>query len=203
MRLIIGLIIFSFLCFSCNSKNAKPSNNVKSTSQKPSPTLNGEPLVQIEQLLSNEGYINIPLNIVEQTSKNGYLVNRIQAMSKDNLLELVVSLKEGITNNSILVDGIIFESTGPKSDRLLTVLAQKYQINSDILTMNSKQVFTCANLNRTNIDYQSGTPKFKIFLEGDGEVAELYVNFDFKKGLIYLNEKDIQYRNALINILKE
>lgn len=210
MRLIIGLIILSLTCFSCNSNDAKTTKNTKSTSQ-PIPTKNGQPLIQVERLLSNEGFINIPMNIVEQTSKDGYLVNKVQAMHKDDLLELIVSLKEevpagfvdGKSKNTFLVDGIIFESTGASSDRLLTTLAQKYQINSGILTMKSKQVFTCVNLNKAPVNYQSGTPKFKIFLEGGSEVAELYVNFDFKKSLIYLNEKDPQYREGVINLLGE
>ncbi len=212
MRLITGLIILSLGYLGCNSKDAKPSKesrpaptSVPAPAKQPAPT--GQPLIQIERLLSNEGYINIPLNIVEQTSKDGYLVNRIQAMSKNDTLELLVSLKEGLTaessENKFLVDGIVFESTGPKSDRLLTALAQKYQINSGKLTMKSKQVLTCVNLNKTAVDYQSGTPKFKIFLGGEGEVAELYVNFDFKKSIIFLNEKDPQYRDALINLLKK
>ncbi len=210
MRLIIGLIILSFVCFSCNSNDTKTTNNTASTSQ-PKTTKTTKPLIQIDQLLSNEGYINIPLNIVEQTTKDGYLVNRVQAMYKDDLLELLVSLKENVPagfvdempKNTFLVEGIIFESTGPKSDRLLTTLAQKYQINTGKLTMKSKQVFTCANFNRTPIDYKSGNPKFKIFLEGGGEVAELYVNFDFKKSLVYLNEKDPQYREGVIKLLGE
>lgn len=210
MRLIIGLIILSFVCFGCNSNDSKPSNISKPTSQVNS-TENAEPLIQIDQVLSNEGYINIPLNIVEQTKKDAYISYKVRAMSKNDMLELIISLKEGVPagfvdgvpKNSFLAGGIIFESTGPKSDRLLTALAQKYKINSEKLVMQSKQVFTCANLNQTAVDYQSGTPKFKIFLEGGTEIAELYVNFDFKKSIIYLNEKDPQYRNALINLLKE
>ena len=202
--------MLSFVGFSCNSNDAKTHKNTKSTSQVMA-TKNGKPLIRVDQLLSNEGFINIPLNIVEQTSKDGYLVNRLQAMFKDDLLELIVSLKEGVPagfedgvpKNTFLVDGIIFESTGLNSDRLLTTLAQKYQINSGKLTMKSKQVFTCANLNNTAVDYQSGNPKFKIFLDGGTEVAELYVNFDFKKSTISLNEKDPQYRDGVINLLGE
>lgn len=202
--------MLSLVGFSCNSNDAKTSKNTKPNSQVMA-TKNGKPLFRVDQLLSNEGFINIPLNIVEQTSKDGYLVNRLQAMFKDDLLELIVHLKEdlpagsvdGVPKNTILVDGIIFESTGSNSDRLLTTLAQKYQINTGKLTMKSKQIFTCVNLNKTAVDYQSGNPKFKILLEGGAEVAELYVNFDFKKSTIFLNEKDPQYRDEVINLLGE
>ena len=202
--------MLSFVCFSCNSNDSKSINKPKPTNA-PTISINGKSLIQVDHLLSNEGYINIPLNIVEQTRKDGYLVNRIQAMFKDDLLELIVSLKEGVPagmvddapENIFLMDGIIFESTGPSSDELLTILAQKYQINAGRLTMKSKQVFTCANLNKIPVDYESGTPKFKIFLEGGTEVAELYVNFDFKNATISLNEKDPQYRNAVIKLLGE
>ena len=208
MRLITGLVILTFFFYSCNPKESRSSKNSELTSQL-QPTKTGKPLIQIDRLLTNEGYNNIPLNIVAQTSQDGYLVNKIQAMSKSDTLELIVSLKEGIpagdegSGNGLLTDGIIFESTGTKSDRLLTALAQKYQLNSGKLTMKSKQAFTCANLNDAPVDYQSGTPKFKIFIGNKQEVAELYVNFDFKKSIVFLNEKDPQYRDALLNLLKE
>jgi|GEM_PF-3203479 len=208
MRLITGLIILSFACLSCNSKDSKSPKKSTPTSQ-PNPSKTGKPLIQIDRLLSNEGFINIPLNIVEQRNEDGYLINRIQAMSKNDTLELIVSLKEGVPagivdeKSSILEEGIIFESTGPKSDRLLTALAQKYQINSEKLTMKPKQTFTCVNLNRTAVDYQSGTPKFKILLRRERVLAELYVNFDFKKSTISLNEKDPKFRDALLEILKK
>lgn len=200
----------SVVSFSCNSNEAKTQKNTKPKSQVMA-TKDGTPLIQVDHVLSNEGFINVPLNIVEQTSKDGYLVNRLQAMFKDDLLELMVSLKEdvpagfegGVPKNNFVVDGIIFESTGSSSDRLLTTLAQKYQINSGNLTMKSKQVFTCVNLNETAVDYQSGNPKFKIFLEGEKEVAELYINFDFKKSTISFNEKDPNYRDRIINLMGE
>jgi len=213
MRLIIVLIMLSFVCISCNSKDSKSANNSKPTSPAIQQTASKteKPLVQIDQLLSNEGFINIPLNIVEQHNKDGYLINRVMAMSKNDTLELIVSLKEGLPiglgdgapENRFIGDGIIFESTGLKSDQLLTALAQKYEINSGRLTMKPRQAFICVNLNATAVDYQSGTPKFKIFLKDQREVAELYVNFDFKNSIIFLNEKDPQYRNALINIMKK
>jgi len=210
MKLITELIILTLVCFSCNANDATPSNKPMPASQ-PNSAKTEKPLIQIDQLLSNEGFINIPLNIVEQRNKDGYLVNKIQAMSKNDTIELIVSLKEGIPaglmdgtpENKFLADGIIFESTGPKSGRLLTALAQKYEVNSGKLTMKSKQIFTCANLNETAVDYQSGTSIFKIFLQGETEVAELYINFDFKNSTISLNEKDPQYRDALINIMKK
>lgn len=209
MRIFI-FIILTVAFFSCNTKDSKPAGITPPTTRIPA-SKKENPLIQIEQLLTNEGLVNIPLNIVEQNQKDGYMVYRIQAMSKRDTLELVVRLKEeipagfvdGSPTNSFLVDGIIFESTGPKSDRLLTTLAQKYQINTGRLTMKPKQVFTCANLTHADVNYQSGTPKFKIFLEGGTEVAELYVNFDFDKSIIFLNEKDPQYRKALISLLKK
>lgn len=217
IKFITILTILFFAGLGCNSDQKKSSSqptpatrpNISKTEKIPG--ANKKPLIQIEQLISNQGYINILFNIVEQGRQDGYLVNKIQAMSKSDTLELIVHLKEdapagladGKPEDRLLVDGIIFESTGPKSDRLLVALAQKYKINAEKLVMKSRQILTCANLNKTAVDYESGTPKFKIFLGDGSEVAELYVNFDFKKLTISLNEKDPQYREALINLLKE
>ncbi len=210
MKFITAFIILSLSLLGCKNQNSKPSNESGSTlNNQPKVSVATESLVQLDNVLSNEGFINLPLNIVEQRHQDGYVLYTIQAMSKNDLLELIVGLKEGVPagdgapENKFLVDGIIFESTGPKSDQLLTTLAQKYQLNSGKLIMKDRQVFTCTNLNKTPVDYQSGTPKFKIFLKNRRETAELYINFDFKNSIISLNEKDPQYRTALINLLKE
>jgi len=53
------------------------------------------------------------------------------------------------------------------------------------------------------LNYKSGNPGFKIFLEDENDYAEVYVNFDFKKSTISLSEKDPEYRSALIKLLAQ
>ncbi len=98
-------------------------------------------------------------------------------------------------------EGIIFESTGSASNAFFNVLAMKYGLTQQNLTIKNKQLFTCANLNKKPIDYKKGMAKFKIFLEDDTDDAELFVTFDFKNSTISLSEKDPVYRQSLIRLM--
>ncbi len=196
MKLVPSSIMAIFLLISCNS-----SNN----------TTNLKQINSIDMIVETDGFWDLPFTIVEQTNTNGYLSNKIQAITQNDTLELLISLKEGVPpgfvngvpKNMFLEEGIIFESTGSKSNKLLNVLAQKYGLNQDDLSIKEKQIFTCANLNQEPIDYKKGTPKFKIFLEDETQSAELFVNFDFKNSIISLSEKDPEYRSSLINLMKK
>jgi len=96
-----------------------------------------------------------------------------------------------------------FESMGQSSDRLLNFMAIAYKSNLKNMVMKEKQVFTCANLNTEDLDYEKGKGKFKIFLESEdgSEAAELFVNFNFKSNEIWLSEKDMDYREPLLKLL--
>lgn len=196
MKLIPYSVIVIFLFISCNS-----SHNTASSKQ----------INSIDTIVETEGFLDLPFTIVEQTTTNGYVSNKIQAIAQNDTLELLISLKEGVPpgfvngvpKNMFLEDGIIFESTGSKSNTLFNVLAQKYGLSQNDLSIKERQVFTCANLNQNPIDYKKGTAKFKIFLEDEAQYAELFVNFDFKKSIIALSEKDPDYRSSLINLMKK
>ncbi|MBK9256859.1 MAG: hypothetical protein IPM42_15360 [Saprospiraceae bacterium] len=193
MKFIIQIISAIFILQSCNPK---------------APTIK---IVNIDNLSENEGFIDIPFTIVQQNVENGYLKNKIQAISENDTLELLISLKEGIPpgfvngvpQNMFVNEGIIFESTGERSNLLFKKLSKKYGVQADNLKIKDKQIFTCANLNQEPINYKSGTPKFKIFMEDEMENAELFVNFDFKNATISFSEKDPEYRVALINLMKQ
>lgn len=195
MKLASTLFLIVFLFISCNSPSASSSKKI----------------INLDKVADVDGFIDLPFTIVKQTSNNGFLTNTVQAVSKGDTVELLISLKEGVPSgfvdgvpkNMFLDEGIIFESTGFKSDKLLNVLASKYGMSENNMLIKDKQVFNCANLNQVPLDYKNGTCRFKIFLQDETQDAELFVNFDFKNSTISLNEKDIDYRTPLINLMKK
>ena len=195
MKIIISLLIISLIFLACNASNSSKSRAI----------------VDIDNIEENEGFLDIPMTIVKQSNQNGYLQNTVRALSKSDTLELMISLKEeippgfvnGVPKNLFVQDGIIFESTGTKSNNFLNLLAMKYGLNQSNLQIKNKQIFTCANLTQNPINYKTGSPKFKIFLEDEADNAELFVNFYFKNATISLSEKDPDYRSSLINLMKK
>jgi hypothetical protein len=108
----------------------------------------------------------------------------------------------GEMKNIFIRNGISFKSIGVKSDRLLSSMIELYGIDSINGKMrNDLMVLTCANFNQQDLNYNSGEFKFKVFMETDEDVPELFVDFDFSNGLVYLNEKDIGYRQGVLSYL--
>jgi len=142
----------------------------------------------------------------------GYYENKVQALYKGQIVELIIGLKDrippglddnGPNGNLFVEEGIYFKSTGKQSDLLLTAMADRYGIKTGPLKMKEKQVFTCANLNNSMVSYKQGVYRFKIFLETESDNAELFVNFNFDHKIIFLSDKDEAYRESLIKLLQE
>lgn len=118
MKITTFALVSFLLILGCNSPNTSKSKSLNN----------------IESIQDNEGFFDIPFTIVNQSNQNGYLVNTVQALNNTDTLELIISLKEGILpgfvngapKNMFVQDGIKFESTGARSDKLFNVLAAKY-----------------------------------------------------------------------------
>ncbi len=103
-----------------------------------------------------------------------------------------------------LNEGTEFLSKGTESDNLLRFLSNKYGFQNNNISLKDSQVFTCANLNQDKPNYKNGESRFKIFLEGEEEdYSELFVNFNFSKAVISLNEKVEEYREPLIKLMEK
>ena len=168
-------------------------------------------IIDLTNLELNDGFLDVPLSVVEQTEFDTHIEYHARATNESDTLGLLVKLKkdipagfvDGEPKNMFVKNGIEFISTGAESNRLLGFLAGKYGLNDSDLALMDSQVFICANLNDNKPNYRTGGSRFKIFLEGDEDYAELFVNFDFSQRIIHLNEKDPEYREPLIKLLKK
>lgn len=160
-----------------------------------------------------DGFKDFQLQITdrEQSSVEDMYFYTAQALyGKDTLsirIGLKLDIKKGIDEtgslNPFVEQGISFESLGNTSDNLLQVMAKEYGLSSTNLKLQQKQLFNIANLNDKDLDYKTSIARFKIFLEREDNYAEMFVNFDFDKNLIYFSEKDSEYRQSLIDLLKQ
>lgn len=168
-------------------------------------------MIDLTNLKSVDGFVDVPLSIIDCKESDGYIEYNTSATVNNDTIGVIVKLKKGIPpgfvngepKNIFLKEGIIFISKGKESDNLLRFLSEKYDLKNNNLSLKDSQIFTCANLNQEKPNYKSGESSFKIFLEGEEDYAELFVNFNFTKEIIYLNEKDEEYREPLIKLLKK
>ena len=170
-------------------------------------------VVDLTELVPHEGWIDIPLSIVEETQRGGYHVFVAKGIYRGDMLGMMVKLK-GDYSSGFVVDGIYDEnlfikdgseliSIGAESDRLLQFMARKYGLPDSGLKMKKRQALVYVNLGHKKPDYKSGKIRYKMLLEREYKFAELLMNFDFSKRVISINEKDTVYRQSLIDILKE
>jgi len=171
----------------------------------------GPKVNDFSNVLAAPSFVNFPMTIVETKEVDDYMEYTTKAKFKTSTFGLKISLIKNVTAgfldgksvNIFLPEAIKFESMGQSSDRLLNFMAIAYKSNLKNMVMKEKQVFTCANLNTEDLDYEKGKGKFKIFLESEdgSEAAELFVNFNFKSNEIWLSEKDMDYREPLLKLL--
>lgn len=160
--------------------------------------------------MDTSDFVDIPLTITQKSETDTSYSYVAKAIYKLDTIGVQISLKKDVKagivgdkmDNVFLRDGISIHSIGIESDKLISVIAKLYGIDSQKNQMrNDNMFFVCANLNQKNVDYNQGEYKFKIFMESEDNYAELFVNFDFTNQLIYFNEKDTEYRKGVIDYL--
>lgn len=95
------------------------------------------------------------------------------------------------------------QSIGRDSDALLIAMDRLYETALHPAAMTAATKFSAITLEGDPRDPARGIVKIKLFFEpGDEEgYAELYVNIDTRAARLYVNEKDPDYRTALIKAL--
>jgi hypothetical protein len=168
-------------------------------------------LIDITSRIDNSsGFVDLTLNIVDSKETDSSYVYLSKGLYKVDTVGIQISLKKGLKagiingemKNVFVRNGISINSIGLSSNRLLNAMADLYKVDSISKIMrNDLMILTCANLNQQDIDYKLGAYKFKVFMETVDDNPELFVNFDFTNNLVFLNEKDIEYRKGVLKYL--
>lgn len=99
---------------------------------------------------------------------------------------------------------VSYRSVGAESDLLLHVLDQIYGTKQAPQAMKKATEFTAISLGGDPRDLAKEPVKIKLFFDSDAEdqYAELFTNIDLKAQKVYINEKDEEYRTAIVRALR-
>jgi hypothetical protein len=96
-----------------------------------------------------------------------------------------------------------FRAADEGSVAFLAMLAKLYQLPTKTRRPNEFVAVQAIALGGVPEPLESGSIESKVFFRGPGLYAELYVHVDFSKRVLRLNEKDPEYRAAILNALSE
>lgn len=171
----------------------------------------GDPV--LEQF-SEEGFVDCVFRITNFEPSESHFTFHLSASSEGSIVGFNVALlkeiKAGLDEESNLIqehvyfEGVVFQRSGPESDRLIDQLAKLYGLNRKGRQMRSREAYTAIALHQGNIDLSHQPIKLKLFgreEEGDDLYNESFFNVDLPNGIVFWNEKDQEYREALIRAL--
>jgi hypothetical protein len=92
-----------------------------------------------------------------------------------------------------------------RSDKLIQFMDKAYSTAINPLAMKESVSFTAIALEGNPNTPRKGEVRIKLFYESEkeGEYAEAYLNLDLGHDKVCFNEKDPEYRTALVNNLKQ
>ena len=96
---------------------------------------------------------------------------------------------------------IVSDKNGPK---LAKIFGKEYKMNVPGETYRDELTFSVINLSLKENDLLKDETKTKIFYDDKNErneYFEMFINFDIPKKCIYLNEKDMDYRENVLKVL--
>ena len=138
---------------------------------------------------------------------------RLTASTTHKSLEMRVQFDLGATWKASTIAGSIPSYSGTVHVRPVGMDSDPFIIALDLIygtrqypnTMAAVTEFTAISLEGDPTDLSKSPVKLKLFLESEDEerYAEAYLNIDEKASRLYLNEKDPEYRKALVMALQQ
>lgn len=171
---------------------------------------NGDPILD---QFSEEGFIDCTFRILNKVSSERQYRFHLTAWHNGETVGFDVVVVKGIRGafdggmeliaDHVYYDGVRFLRSGPQSDRLMTVLAGLYEFPPNTRRMLDAFSFTAIALHQDNVDMESEAIRIKIYGNDGKEMDEddyfeSFFNLDLGFGFVFWNEKDPDYRDALI-----
>ncbi len=169
---------------------------------------------------SGEGFIDLVFRIsVFENGDQRYRFH-LSASYDGNEVGLNVEMLKGIqggfredeneelqlVQENVYHEGVEFFRSGVDSDSLVSVIGDLYGLPLRRLRMVDSHAFTAIALHEGRIEFDSELANIKLFANDEEKCPEedyfeCFFNVDFANGLAYWNEKDQDYREALIKSL--
>jgi hypothetical protein len=174
---------------------------------------NGFPLIDQH---SEEGFVDLTF-LITMLADDGNCYRFHLAASHNNSelgidVILLKGIKSGFDGNMELIKdhvyrlGVRFLKSGTESDRLIGAIGQFYGAENVPQKMVAEESFTAIALHQGELDFANDCVKLKLFgRDGEpfdeGAYYESFFNVDFANSMVYWNEKDPGYRQALLAAL--
>jgi len=162
---------------------------------------------------SGEGFHDLVFAIEDHKKlSNGSQTLLASGMYKGRKLSLEIYLGPEWRSGSLDADvplttyrgAMSYRSVGAESDLLLQVMDELYGTKQGPKAMNKVTEFTAISLGGDPRDLAKEPVKIKLFFESNAEdqYAELFTNIDLKARKLHINEKDEEYRTAIVRALR-
>lgn len=169
------------------------------------------------ELTSNQdgedGWQDLIFSITNKKLDIGFWVLTCKSKFEDEIVGIQISImdnipagieNEEIDNSRFVPNGVVIQSIGKDSDKLIKVISKLYGQSKREKFTNEKLTFTVFPLNKEKAVLKEGRYHFKLFFDENYErnlYAELFLNPDLKNGTIELNEKAEEYRQNIVGLL--
>lgn len=155
---------------------------------------------------SNESsiFVDLTLEIVDVQETDSNYIYTAEGLFKKDTVGIEISLSKIVASQDSekYPKGISIRTIGTKSDKLLRAMAKLYGTNFTPAPFRKDNIeLPCTDLSNGKINFEEGSHLFKVKLDKGNKAPELYINFDFSKKQISLNEKDVEYRSGVITCL--
>ena len=112
----------------------------------------------------------------------------------------------GLSESHVYRDAIEFSRSGPESDRFVRSMVKRYGSRKRSAKMVASVSFTGIALHQGELDVEREPVKIKLFgfdwpEDEPAKYNESFFNLDLSNRLVFWNEKDQEYRAALLSAL--
>lgn len=167
---------------------------------------------------SKQGFVDCVFKIVDLVETDTAYQFRMVASYDGHPAGIGVSVAKGmqagmddemeLIKDHVYRNGVVFTRSGPESDRLIRALSTLYGKGARQVAMVRSESFTAIALHQGPLDMKQQAIKLKLFgrdrpTDSEGDYYELFFNLVLKEGLVFLNEKDQEYRPALLRALSK
>jgi hypothetical protein len=167
---------------------------------------------------SEEGFVDCVFRITDLVENPSTYRFRMIASYKGERVGMEVTVVKGIQagmdaemaliKDHVYRQGVIFSRTGPESDRLIKALSIMYRKQMSGVQMVESESFTAIALHQGPVDMTKEPIKLKLFgrdrpTDKEDDYYEAFFNLDLKNGFVFWNEKDQEYRTALLRALSK
>jgi hypothetical protein len=194
---LAGLIAFGFIACDSSAPSKFPQTQPKSASA---------------EKQEDDGFRDFKLKI--QTYKmldDGSQIIRVLSTNENFPGGFEIILGNSWQNSKMSKDlpmtiykGVVtFRSIGTESDAFVRAIDRQYATGLIPKNFREEVKFTGLSLQGNPAKLSNGAVKIKLFFEPDGEkgYAEIFANFELATNQFELNEKDPEYRTAIVKAL--